>query len=111
VLGRITPVILSFLMLTAHFQRIYLNWLSLFVLLIPFILIYKKPVAVRIIQAILVLGSIEWIRIIFVYCSLRIENEEPWLRLAIILGVVALFTLASTLVFKNKKLKAIYGIS
>ena len=110
VLARIIPVILSFLLLAAHFQRIYMDILSYVILLILLILIYKKPISVRIIQGVLILGAIEWIRIIFVYSAQRIEHGESWVRLAIILGVVALFTLASTMVFRNRKLKEIYGI-
>lgn len=110
VLVRIIPVILSFIILAAHFQRIYMFALSYLILLVPFILIYKKPISVRIIQGILILGSLEWIRIIFVYSAQRSYYGEPWIRLAVILGAVAVFTLLSSLCFRNKTIKGIYKI-
>ena len=110
VLGRIIPVIVSFLILAAHFQRINMYLFSYVVLLVLFILFYTKPISVRVIQGILILGSLEWIRSIFVYSAKRIEYGEPWIRLAVILGAVALFTLASTIVFRNKKLREVYGM-
>ena len=96
VLVRIIPVILSFLLLAAHLQRIYLDFWSYIVILIPFILIYKKQISVRIVQIVLILGSIEWMRIIFIYRAQRIETGDSWHRLAVILGIIALFTLVST---------------
>lgn len=110
VLVRIIPVTLSFIILAAHFQRIYMYSLSYLMLLVPFILIYKKPISVRIIQGILILGSLEWLRIIFVYIAQRSYYEESWIRLAIILSAVAAFTLLSSLCFRNKTIKGIYKI-
>ena len=108
VLVRIIPVILSFLLLAAHLQRIYMYAWSYIVLLIPFILLYKKQISVRIVQVVLFIGSIEWLRIIFIYRAQRIELGESWYRLAIILGIVAIFTLLSIIVFRNKTLRDIY---
>jgi hypothetical protein len=39
---------------------------------------------------------------------MRIAWEQPWTRLAVILGAVALFTALSGLVFSFKKLRAFY---
>jgi len=40
--------------------------------------------------------------------QIRIGQDVPWMRMAIILGVVALFTLLSCLVFRSKALRERY---
>jgi hypothetical protein len=41
---------------------------------------------------------------------MRIEYEQPWVRMAIILGAVAVLTLLSALVFKAGSLRRFYGL-
>jgi hypothetical protein len=62
------------------------------------------------IQGALVIAAIEWIRTIYVLVSIRLEIGLPWARLAVILGAVACFTLASVLVFFSDTLKARYRL-
>ncbi len=102
----ILPVILCFLLLAAHFGRAQIFILQYVSILIPFLLFWKTKIASIIIQACLVLAGIEWIRTTFYYARIRIENEEPWLRLAIILGSVAILNFATILVFRTKSMKA-----
>ena len=59
-------------------------------------------------QLLLGLGSLEWLRSLYFFAAIRISWDQPWTRLAIILGTVALFTALSGLVFKNKKLCSYY---
>jgi hypothetical protein len=47
----------------------------------------------------------------YFFIAMRIAWDEPWTRLAIILGTVALLTALSGLVFKNRKLGAYYTAS
>jgi len=104
------PVILSLLILAAHFSRAD----NIYFTIIPFILItlllIEKPLTARIIQASLVLGSLEWMRTINYLAAGRIENDQPWIRLVIILGMVSLFTLSSAFVFYREPLKKRYGL-
>jgi hypothetical protein len=110
ILGGLTPVIISFLLLAAHFSR---NDQFLFVL-ISFaalgLLFIRQVWSVRAIQALLLLGGIEWVISMLRYITERKANGEDWVRLAIILSVVALFTIVSGLVFFSKKMKAHYRI-
>ena len=107
---RLFPVIFSFLILSAHFSRQGLPILSILCLLIPLLLFIKHAWVTRLIQIVLIIGSIEWIRILFVYVNERQAIGEPYFRLVIILGLVALFTGLSALVFRNHSLKILYKL-
>jgi heme/copper-type cytochrome/quinol oxidase subunit 4 len=105
---RLLPVILSFLLLAAHFLRYGQYPLIAFSLLIPLLLFLKKKWVPRVIQVSLALGAAEWLRTMYFFVQVRQKMEMDWQRLAIILSLVALFTLLSGLVFLNKKLKRRY---
>jgi len=107
---RLFPVIFSFLILSAHFSRAGSPLLTIIFLLLPILLFIKKAWVVRLIQIFLVIGSIEWIRILFVYVNERQAIEEPYIRLVIILGIVAFLTGLSTLVFRNQALRERYKL-
>ena len=83
-------------------------FLSLLFLILPLLLLIKKQWVVRLIQIILVIGSLEWIRSLFIYVNQRQAIDEPYLRLIIIIGIIALFTGLSALVFRNEKLRERY---
>jgi uncharacterized membrane protein YuzA (DUF378 family) len=63
----------------------------------------------RLFQVLLVLGALEWLRALYGFAAMRIAFGEPWTRLAMILGGVALFTALSGLVFRNQKLRGRYA--
>lgn len=108
-LVRLLPVILSFLLLGAHFYRA--GWLPVAVLCagLPLLLFMRATWVPRLFQALLVLGALEWLRALYGFAAMRIAFGEPWTRLALILGAVALFTGLSGLVFRNRKLQARYS--
>jgi len=83
---------------------------SIIFLIIPILLFLNKQWIPKLIQIVLIVGSLEWIRSLFYYVNQRQELGEPYFRLVIIIGVVALFTILSALVFKNKKIKELYNI-
>ena len=89
---RLVPVIISFLLLAAHFSRAGMLILGIVCVVIPFLLFIKKYWIVPGLQILLVLGSVEWFRTIYFVAQQRMEIGEPWIRMAVILGVVALFT-------------------
>ena len=63
----------------------------------------------RLFQVLLVLGALEWLRTLYLLAAMRIAWDQPWTRLAVILGTVALLTALSGLVFRSRKLKLRYG--
>lgn len=102
------PVLASFL-LAAHFSRVQNDWLALSCLLFPVILFMKKRWILMIFQTFLVVGGIVWIDRAVMLVQLRQSEGRPWLRLAIILAVVALFTFLSALILFNKKIQKRYS--
>ena len=107
---RLIPVIFSFLILAAHFSRIGLLPLMILSLLLAILLFVKRPWIARLPQGALVLGAIEWIRTIMMYVNIRQETGEDRTRLALILGIVALFTALSSLSFQRPSLKRRYQL-
>jgi len=107
---RLFPIIFSFLILSAHFSRAGLTLFSLIFLLIPFLLFIKQAWVVRLIQIFLIIGSIEWIRTLFIYVNERQTNGEPYIRLIVIIGIIVLFTGLSALSFRNQVLKERYNL-
>jgi hypothetical protein len=105
---RLLPVILSFLVLAAHFSRhdmVVLEWVSLAV---PLLLLVRRPWVPRLMRWLLVLGALEWMRTITVLVGDRVAAGEDWLRMAAILVAVATVTLVSTLVFRAHAVRQRY---
>ena len=105
---RLLPVILSFLLLGAHFYRAGLVVATALCVLVLLLLFLKKKWIPRLFQVLLVLGAVEWLRTLYALAAMRIAWDQPWTRLALILGTVALLTALSGLVFRNKTLRARY---
>ncbi|MBT3323249.1 MAG: hypothetical protein HN392_13275 [Anaerolineae bacterium] len=108
---RLLPVILSLLVLGAHYLRSGPFSLVLVLAGLPFLLFVKKTWVARLIQVVLILGACEWIRTLFNLVAERQLLGEPWTRLALILGVVALFTGCSALVFRSSALQERYELA
>lgn len=102
---RLLPVVISFLLLAAHFLRA--GQLVVVVLLIALLLLLfvRKYWVPWVIQVVLLLGAVEWVITLYSVAQLRIAVGAPWTRMAIILGAVALFTALSSLVFRTDALK------
>jgi len=79
--------------------------------LLPSLLFYRKAWVARLMQAVLVLGMIEWVRTLFILVDMRRALGQPWTRLAIIIGTVALFSGCSALLFQSKRLRKRYKLS
>jgi len=105
---RLLPVFLSALFLGAHYSRADNNGLAVLCLMLPFLLLIRRRWVVWITQVLLLMGSLVWFDTILGYVKMRQVSGGPWLRLAIILGSVALFTAASALVFYTKGLRRHY---
>lgn len=108
VLLMVLPV-LSSVLLAAHFSRVDNDWFAGACLLLPLILFSKKRWAMRVVQLFLVFGTVIWLERTMYLIDIREQNNLPWLRLGIILTVVALFTLASALALNAKRLRETFG--
>ncbi len=106
----ILPVGLSLLVLAAHFYRAGNVFLFVAALLVLTLVAVPRRWAARALQAALLIGAAEWIRTAAFFVSQRQTEGRPWIRLAVILGGVALFSALSALLFRTKALSARYGL-
>jgi hypothetical protein len=108
---RLFPVVLSMLLLAAHFLRQGLMPVVLLFLLLPALLFFRRTWVARLMQILLVLGALEWIRTMLLLINRRLSIGEPWGRLAIILLIVAAVTGCSAAVFRCGSLKQRYKLA
>ena len=108
---KLLPVIVSMLLLAAHFYRAGQEVMVFFSIALPLILLIRRPWVVRVMQAVLVMGALEWTRTVIRLAQMRMEMGAPWGRLALILSVVAVFTTGSTFVFTARSLRKRYRIN
>ena len=104
------PVLLSLLVLGAHFFR---SGLFPFVALVGVLLVLvwiRKPWAARMLQVALVLGGVEWARALMEIAQRRMAEGQPYVRLIAILGSVALITAGSALLFLTRGMRRRYGL-
>ena len=102
---RLLPVALVLAILAAHFYRAA-EWagFGIAVALLP-LLFVRAPWAARVLQAALALGALEWLRTAAALIAVRQSMGQPYTRLAIILGAVALATALCALLFRWKPLR------
>jgi hypothetical protein len=105
---RLLPVLLCAALLAAHFSRHDMPALIPVALLFPALLLVRRPWVPRVLQVILALAALEWIRTAISLGRARIAAGEPWTRMALILGAVALVTAASALVFRLPAVRVRY---
>lgn len=99
---------INFITFAAHFSRAGMGLLSILVLILPFILLYKKKISLQIVQAVMVLAGIEWIRTAYQYITQRMDTGEPWLRLSMILSVVIISAFWSAFLLNCDQIKDTY---
>jgi len=105
----LTPVVLSLLVLGAHFLRSGNILLLLVVVVLLGLLAVRRRWAARTVQVALVLGAAEWVRTMVVLAAFRVQVGQPVRRMVVILGCVALVTALSALVFRAARLRRRYG--
>lgn len=103
------PVVLSLVLLGAHFLR-YGNSIGVFasLLLIALLMVRRRWVA-RLMQIALVLGTLEWVRTLHELAQIRAATGQPFIRMTVILGIVAAVTFCSALLFQSGVMKRFYG--
>jgi hypothetical protein len=105
---KLFPVVLSFLLLAAHFYRAGHLIITALCIGVLFLLFLRESWVPRMFQVLLILGALEWLRTLYSIASMRVAFEQDWTRLAVILGAVALLTALSGLVFKSEGVRARY---
>jgi len=105
------PVVLSFLVLGAHFLRDGSSIGVYVVLALIALLFLRRPWVARLVQAVLVLGALEWLRTMYELAQIRAFHGQPYGRMLVILGIVAAVTLCSALLFQTPALKDVYRLN
>jgi hypothetical protein len=104
------PVVLSLVILGAHFMR-YGNSMGVVgALALIALLVVRRPWVARLMQVVLTLGALEWVRTLYELAQVRAALGQPFTRMMIILGVVAAVTFCSALLFQSPALKKIYRL-
>lgn len=105
------PIVLSLLVLGAHFMR-YENSIGVFCAMVVIALLFIRQAWVaRLVQVVLVLGALEWVRTLYSLMQVRAALDQPYERMVLILGTVAVVTFCSALLFQSRALKKVYGLT
>ena len=103
------PIVLSLVVLGAHFMRDG-SFVGVFgALLLIGLLFVRRSWIARLEQVMLTLGALEWLRTMYELAHIRALHGQPYGRMLVILGIVAAVTLCSALLFQSPTLKKIYG--
>ena len=104
------PVVLSLVVLGAHFMRYGDTIFVAGALVLIALLFVRQPWVARLMQVVLILGALEWLHTLYGLVQMRAALGEPYGRMLIILASVAAITACSALVFQSKTLKRVYGL-
>jgi hypothetical protein len=102
------PIVLSLVVLAAHFLRGGNLVVVLAILLVIPLLGVRRRWAARTIQVVLILGAVEWLRTLLMLAMSRMREGEPAVRMVIILGAVAVVTGLCALVFQTEAMRSRY---
>jgi hypothetical protein len=108
---QLLPARLSALVLAAHFLRAGNSTLLLASLSLIALIFLRRAWAARAFQVGLLLGTLEWLRTLLLLVAMRRQAGEPFVRLAIILGAVAVVTGASAVVLQTRALRQHFGLA
>jgi hypothetical protein len=104
---------LCLLLLGAHLFRAGVPFVPLIIALVLAIVLLalRRPWAARTVQILLVAGALEWARTAIVLASRRAEMNEPYARLLVIIGSVAVVTSLAALGFQGKSVARAHGLA
>jgi hypothetical protein len=105
----ILPALAS-LLLAAHFYRAGQFELAGASAALLVLLAVPRAWAARLLQVALVAGCLEWMRTLVSVAAVRLSIGQPYLRMALILGAVAAFTLLAAAVFQHRRLRTRYRL-
>ena len=106
---RLLPILLSCLLLGAHFLRGGYTIMTMVCLAFPLLLLVRRPWVPPLMQLGMFLGSLVWIQTLLVQASVRQARGVPVTRYVAIMAGVTLFTGVSALVFMLPALRKRYG--
>ena len=105
------PIVLSLVVLGAHFLRDGNEWGVFAAIVLLGLLFVRRAWVARLVQAALLLGTMEWLWTMYTLVEIRAAHGAPLARMAVILGVVAGVTFGSALLFGTKRLQRVYKLA
>jgi len=105
---RITFLALAAILLAAHFLRASTPIPLLICLAVPFLLVIKKRWSLRTIQVLIILGAVIWLFTLSDIIQQRVFEGRSWTVSAIILCVVAGYTLLTGWLLESPIIKEKY---
>ena len=102
------PIVLSLLLLGAHFLRYGNTLVVIGVVALLALLFVRQWWVARLMQFVLAIGALDWLRTLVMLVQERMALGAPYLRLAVILGAVVAVTVLAALLFQSRGLKDIY---
>lgn len=110
ILFRLLPAVLSLLLLAAHAYRSTHLVMMLACIAMLVLMWLPRPWAGRTLQFALLLGSLEWLRTTVTLVIERNQAHVPYMRLGLILGTVTMLTALSSLVLRQARVRAYFGL-
>ena len=107
----LSPVVLSLLLLGAHFYRAGNVVMVALTLVLLGLVGVRRPWAARVVQMALLLGALEWVATLASIVTRRAAAGEPYARTAAILAAVAVVAGGSALLFLTRRMKRRYGLA
>lgn len=105
----IAPFVVAALILAAHFFRIGQLPIVSICLGFPAILLYKKPAALFMARAFMVVAILEWGKTTAQFIVERMDAGTDWTRFALIMGCVIAFNIIALVILcVSKTLKETY---
>jgi hypothetical protein len=106
---RLLPVVLSALLIAAHYLRAGSLVTVALCLAAPMLLFVRRAWVPRLMQGGLAFAAIVWVWTAWEIAQVRMAVGAPWTTAAIILGCVAAWTAGSALLFETSSLRKRYG--
>ncbi|MEE1675569.1 hypothetical protein SNR37_000895 [Agarivorans aestuarii] len=105
----LAPCCICFMLSAAHFYHAYQQIYVALCIMGLFSILIRHPICLRLNQCAMLLLTAEWINTIAEIYVVRSAYDQPWLRMAFILGLVALLHLATALLFQHYKVRRYFG--
>lgn len=105
---RLLPAILSCVLMAAHVLRMGMATLAVIILFLPLLFLLRRAWVPLLMQGVLALAALEWLRTALVLARGRIVAGEPWMRMIVILAAVVAVTVASALLLEHPGVRRRY---
>jgi len=102
---RLLPPMLAGLIFAAHVLRFYGLLPAVLALVFIFLLFVPQKWVLRLWQVYMFIATLVWIKATVDFVSFRLSMELPWIRLAVIMGLIIALTIFSIFWLENKKVK------